>query len=78
MSNPEVETKARELKEPTRMQEELAVEITTLQDAIKAEMTTHAVNARLAAHICAVFLTDGRRNKDVTTGTRARNSGVHA
>lgn len=39
MSIQEMETKVRELRELTRMQEELAEEITTLQDALKAEMT---------------------------------------
>lgn len=38
MSIHEIESKARELRELTRMQEELADEITALQDAIKAAM----------------------------------------
>lgn len=38
MSIHEIETKARELRELQRMQEELADEITALQDAIKATM----------------------------------------
>lgn len=38
MSTHELEAKARELKELKIMQEELAAEITTLEDAIKAYM----------------------------------------
>jgi len=38
MSINEMENKAKELKELTRMQEELTAEISTLQDAIKAAM----------------------------------------
>lgn len=37
----ELETKARELKALQRMAEELNMEITTLQDEIKATMTEH-------------------------------------
>ena len=38
MSINEITTKARELKELKRMQEELAAEITAIEDAIKATM----------------------------------------
>lgn len=38
MSKQEMESKARELRELTRMKEELDAEITALQDAIKAAM----------------------------------------
>ncbi len=39
MSSIELASKVRELKELKAMQEELAAEITTLEDTIKAEMT---------------------------------------
>lgn len=44
MSNTEIESKARELRELKRMQEELAAEVSALEDVIKAEMTTRAVD----------------------------------
>lgn len=44
MSNAELETKARELRELKRMQEELAAEMTALEDTIKAELTRRAVD----------------------------------
>lgn len=40
MSTQEMESKVKELRELRRMAEELSAEIETLQDAIKAEMTT--------------------------------------
>ena len=39
MTVQEIQAKAKEIKELTRMKEELEAEITSLQDTIKAEMT---------------------------------------
>ena len=43
MGNNEITAKVKDLKELTRMQEELAAEIALLQDSIKAEMTARGV-----------------------------------
>lgn len=47
MSSTELTSKVRELKELKQMSEELATEIETLQDAIKAEMTARNTDTML-------------------------------
>lgn len=44
MSTTELDSKIRELRELRRMSEELAAEIETIQDSIKAEMTARNVD----------------------------------
>jgi len=44
MSQTELTTKIRDLKELKAMQEELAAEITAIEDGIKAEMTAQGVD----------------------------------
>ena len=44
MTNDEMLTKVRELKELKAMADELAAEITAIEDAIKAEMTAQGVD----------------------------------
>lgn len=44
MSTQEIQSKARELRELKRMQEELQAEVSALEDAIKAELTARAVD----------------------------------
>ncbi len=48
MSITELETKAREIRELRRMKEELEEEITSLEDKVKAEMTTRQVDEMVA------------------------------
>ncbi len=43
MTNNEIQTKVKELRELKRMAEELTAEITTIEDEIKAEMTGRCV-----------------------------------
>ena len=48
MSTNDIATKARELKELRLMAEELAAEITAIEDAIKAEMTARETEELIA------------------------------
>ena len=48
MSNNEMSSRAKELRELKRMQEELTAEITTIEDAIKAEMTARGTQEIIA------------------------------
>ncbi len=43
MTNNEIQTKVKELRELKRMAEELTAEITTIEDELKAEMTARCV-----------------------------------
>ncbi len=83
MSNQELQTRVKELRELKRMQEELAAEISTMEDTIKAEMGeateliageykirwTHVTTSRLDGKALKAALPDiyARFTKESTT-----------
>lgn len=77
MSIKEMESKIRELRELTRMQEELADEISTMQDAIKAEMTAQGSDT-LAVGEYKVSWKPVQSNRIDTTALKAQMPDVAA
>ena len=71
MTTNEIQAKAKEIRELTRMKEELEQEITNLQDVIKAEMTAQDTSELIAGEY-KIRWTEVTSNRFDTTSFKSK------